>query len=358
MKRSVQLLGSVGALALALTPTMVAAAGTAAGVDITNTVSVSYQVGGVAQTAIAASDTFKVDRKVDLTVVWQDSSAVTGAPGSTLATTFLVTNTSNKAMDINLTALAAAGGSFTAKNIRVFRETGGNASAYDAGTDTQVTTPIVNVAADAVLRIYVVADMVEAPGTVLPDDAETANVHLVAQAYSGGSPLAQSDLSATNNTGANKTTEETVFADAAGAATGDVAKDGKHSAQGSYLIAGAKLTVNKYSYVVSDPTGNTNPRAIPGAVVEYCIVINNAAGAAQADSVNVSDVVPATLTYSANTIFLNAGFTAGTQRCDGAGGSAGVDGTNYNAGTKTVSNSYGSMAANTTRTLRFRATIN
>lgn len=260
-------------------------------------------------------------------------------------------------MDINLAAVAAAGGTFTAQNIKVYRETGGNATAYDAGTDTLVTTPIVSVAADAVLRIYVVADMVvNTTGPVLPVDGDTANVYLTATAWNGASALTQSDLSASNNSGTNKTTEETVFADAAG--PNDAAKDGKHSALGSYRVAGAKLTVNKYSYVVSDPTGNANPRAIPGATVEYCIVVNNAAGAAQADSVNVSDVVPATLTYTANTIFLNAAFTAGTQRCDGAGGSAGVDATNYNAGTKTVSNSYGSMAANTTRTLRFRATIN
>lgn len=110
--------------------------------------------------------------------------------------------------------------------------------------------------------------------------------------------------------------------------------------------------------MVSDPfSGAASPRAIPGAVVEYCIVVSNGAGAATADAVTVSDVVPTEVTYFANSIFLNGTFN-GTDTCTDTGGAAGTDGANWNAGTTTVSNNFGSVAAGVTRTLRFQATIN
>ena len=55
------------------------------------------------------------------------------------------------------------------------------------------------------------------------------------------------------------------------------------------------VSVTKVSSVVSDPVnGSTNPKAIPGAVVEYLIsVTNTGAEAADADSVSVTDDAPA-----------------------------------------------------------------
>jgi uncharacterized repeat protein (TIGR01451 family) len=139
---------------------------------------------------------------------------------------------------------------------------------------------------------------------------------------------------------------ETVFADAqAEAETGDGLKDGRHAARSDYTVAAPSLSIAKYSRVVSDPfSGAASPRAIPGAVVEYCIVVSNAAGAATADAVTVSDVVPTEVTYFANSIFLNGTFN-GTDTCTDTGGAAGTDGANWNAGASTVSNNFGSVAA-------------
>jgi len=55
------------------------------------------------------------------------------------------------------------------------------------------------------------------------------------------------------------------------------------------------LSVNKAVRTVSDPlNGNVNPFAIPGAVVEYTIaVVNNGDGAVDADSMTITDAVPA-----------------------------------------------------------------
>ena len=78
----------------------------------------------------------------------------------------------------------------------------------------------------------------------------------------------------TATAGANTAGVDTVFADGAG--TADAANDGKISAKGDYTVAAAVLSVNKYATLISDPiNGTTNPKMIPGAVVEYCIALAN-----------------------------------------------------------------------------------
>ena len=69
MKRSKQLLGAVSTIALiAFSASPALAGGSTAGSSITNNVSVSFDVGGVTQTAVTASNTFTVDRKIDVLV--------------------------------------------------------------------------------------------------------------------------------------------------------------------------------------------------------------------------------------------------------------------------------------------------
>ncbi len=56
------------------------------------------------------------------------------------------------------------------------------------------------------------------------------------------------------------------------------------------------LTVTKTSSIVSDGISVTNPFAIPGAVVRYCILTTNI-GATVADMVSASDTLPPQLTF-------------------------------------------------------------
>lgn len=369
MKRSTQMLGTVSAFALAFAPTIAVAApvGTAANSSISNTATVNYSVGGVAQSAVtSAADTFTVDRKIDLVVTTQDASAVSVSPGQTNAVTrFLVTNNSNATIDFLLAGTQQAGGAakftgndnFNATNVRVFVETNGTPG-WQAG-DTQATSLAAVASGDAV-TVYIVSDMPlgqvngDIATMILTATAASGVTATTGYAGTGGTAIAQTPVGTVNG----KTTMETVFADAqAEAATGDGLRDGRHAARSDYRVAGALLTINKYSRVVSDPfSGAASPRAIPGAVVEYCIVVANAAGGATADGVTVSDVVPTEVTYLANSIFLNGTFN-GTDTCTNTGGTAGTDGANWNAGTTTVSNNFGSVAASATRTLRFQATI-
>lgn len=59
----------------------------------------------------------------------------------------------------------------------------------------------------------------------------------------------------------------------------------------------ANLTIAKTSNVVSDPTnGTTDPKAIPGATIRYCILVTNN-GSGTATGINVGDALPASTTF-------------------------------------------------------------
>lgn len=59
----------------------------------------------------------------------------------------------------------------------------------------------------------------------------------------------------------------------------------------------ANLLIAKTSNVISDPVnGTTNPKAIPGATMRYCLLVTNN-GSATATSVFVSDPLPATTSF-------------------------------------------------------------
>ena len=61
-----------------------------------------------------------------------------------------------------------------------------------------------------------------------------------------------------------------------------------HFADDDYTIKAAGLTAIKTSRVVSDPVNDTtDPKMIPGAVVEYCISVANAMGSATATGIRL-----------------------------------------------------------------------
>jgi len=364
MKRCTHWIGTVGAAALAGAPTLAAAApvGTAANSDISNSVTVSYNVGGVAQTPItSAADVFKVDRKIDVVVTTQDTSAVVVTPGQTNAvTTFSVTNNSNATIDFLLAGAQQVGGAakFTgndtanANNLRVYVETNGTAG-WQAG-DTLASSLAAVASGDAV-TVYVVSDVdvATAQGAqatmILTATAASGVTATTGYAGTGGSAISQTPVGNANG----KNTMETVFADAqAEAATGDGLKDGRHAARSDYRVDTAQLAVAKYSRVISDPfSGAASPRAIPGAVVEYCIVVQNTSTTVNATSVSVSDTVDATTLTSVTAPTIGGTFD-GVDSC--TGGSAG-------SWTSTAGGIYqysvGTVNASSTSLVRFQATI-
>jgi uncharacterized repeat protein (TIGR01451 family) len=112
------------------------------------------------------------------------------------------------------------------------------------------------------------------------------------------------------------------------------------------------LTASKTSRIVSDPlNGVTNPKMIPGAVVEYCVAVANAAGSATATNISVSDTLPAATTYlSAFGIKVDGTVTGATCNADGVAGGGFASGV--------VSGTLSNIAAGVTRTLLFRVTVN
>ena len=362
MTRASHRLGAVSLLVLAgLAATPAYAAGTAANSTITNSVTVNFQVGGVAQTAVSASNTFTVDRKVNVTVAEVGSTTTSVSPGQLAAVTaFTVTNLSNATLDFALAAAQQTGGAgahsntdnFDATNVQIYVDTNSN-GVYNAGTDTLVTY-LDELAADTSRTVFVVSDI-----PIARVNNDVAAVTLTATGREGAG-VGSMGAALTQTAGADsQNTMDTVFADGAGAT--DASRDAAFSAKDDYTVLAAALTATKTSRVISDPFNLlVNPKAIPGAVVEYCIAVANAAGGASATSVTLGDILPAATTYQASSIKLNGTVTGVTCNADGTAvtDAADVDAGAYDSPTTTVSGTIPTVAAGATRTLVFRVTIN
>jgi hypothetical protein len=286
MKHVSKLLGAAGTAALlSLVANPAQAAGTAAGTTITNTAQVNFQVGGVAQTAQTASNAIVVDAKIVLTDV-ATGATTSVSPGQTGAvTTFQVTNSSNQNIDVGLSAVAQATGattahggtdSVTATTFTYWVNTNGSSTcSYSSANATQVTY-LDEVTPGSTQCLYVLAT-IPSTGT----NGQIAGINLTVTAESGATPGTQGAVLTQSGSGVAWTpgTVQTVFADAAGNG-GDSTFDGKYTALADYTIAAPVLSVNKNSVVISDPVeGTTNPKAIPGATLQYCIVVANSSSA-------------------------------------------------------------------------------
>lgn len=344
-------LGSCSALAFVIAGVSAPAfaAGTTAGTSIVNTATVDYQVGGVSQPQQSASDTFVVDRKINLTVAEDGSSTTVVVPGqSNAVTSFLLTNTSNAVLDFALTAAQTTGGTaahggtdtFNLSTMTIYRDVD-NSGTFNAG-DTAVTY-IDELAADASVRLFVVGNVPLSLAT-----GAVANVRLTATGREGGAAGSQGAALTASTTQTNSVMD-TVFADGTGVTDGN--RDAAHSDDDDFTVSTATLTVTKTSTVISDPVnGTSSPKLIPGAVVEYCIAVQNAAGGASASTVTVSDVLPANLTFTTGSIRLDGTLTGATCNADGTAGGTFASGT--------VSGTLSTIAAGSGRTLVFRATVN
>lgn len=349
------------------------AVGTAANTTISNTATVNYTVGSVSQTPIessptgnttpgtgnGAATTFVVDNRIDFTVTELSGGNTVVNPGQTGAVTaFTVANTGNAPQGFALTAANESGTVvFTNTDntdvtaLTVFVDSNGN-GAYEPGTDT--ATSIDTLPADGSVVVFVVANV-----PVTTSNGQFANVSLTAQAAVPG----------TN--GATLATE-TVGADdpnAVDVVFGDDGEDNSEADSDQYAVQSAALSVQKTSAVASDPfNGTTNPKAIPGATVEYTITLANG-GAVSAAGVTIGDTLPANTTFVAN------GYNAGASNvsitvgagsptfcnAEAGGTDTNADGCVINAGQLVV----GAPALGTVATgaanqvaVRFRVTIN
>jgi hypothetical protein len=288
--------------------------GTDAGQTITNQATVSFSVGGVPQTApTPGTADFVVDRKVD--VIVDATSGASTAPGATgKMLTFTVTNKTNDTMDYILSAENLGGDDFNAGNLEIWVDDGdGNFNATDpdgAGSlvaDTQVAY-IDNLAEDATVKVFVLGDI---PATPTVADSDTSDVALVAQAADPTKVVGTAVALAESGAADDPAVVDNVFADAAGVASlvaPDIAEDGRHSDTATYTVGAASVTVTKTYKVVYEnydagtPANSTSYSAagqlkpIPGALVEYCILVSNGSASTAASDVTISDPVDVDVT--------------------------------------------------------------
>ncbi len=270
------------------------AAGTASGTTISNQASVDYKVATISQPTINSNNyQFVVDNKVNLTVSTDDVAAIAVTPGSNdNVMTFTVTNTGNTTQDFAVSAAALAGGTgafggtdnIDGDTVQVFVDADASGT-YVLATDTG--THINALAADASIKVFIVTDF-----NTGYSDGDIASYYLVAEArINDGAGTLGGAL--TETAGADtEGSVDIVFADGDGdgGLSNDASRDAKHSSQDDYEIAAANLSFSKSSSVISDPFNNTtNPKRIPGAIVEYIIDISNAAGAATATNIVITD---------------------------------------------------------------------
>jgi uncharacterized repeat protein (TIGR01451 family) len=329
-------LGSIGVSGTAF------AQNTASGTTVTNTATVNYSVNAIAQTPIAASTNFVVDTVVNLNVTGGTTVNVT--PGQTAAVTiYTVTNTSNATSNFTLAPTNQAGDNFDVTNLAVRVDGNGNGT-YEPANDT--ATSITGLVRNGSVAVFILGDV---PGTAT--NTQTSIARLTANAINPATSAAW-----VNDTGAD--VQGTVQI---------VVSSNTAFAQDTYVVATATLGVNKTSSVISDPfNGITNPKAIPGAVMQYAIAIANT-GSQAATLQSISDPIPA------NTTFLTGPFTGTTDVSIQVGAApatfcvaeAGGTDTNTDGCVRTVGGALTvgapaitSVAAASTVTVRFRVTIN
>lgn len=276
---------------------------TASGTTISNQATVDYKVGTVSQPQKTSNTLeFVVDAKLSLSVTKADTSITTVSPGqSQVVLTYTVTNLGNDAQGAVLQASnVQAGvvdpfGSVDTDNFDVTNPTvhvdkpGTGAGSYSSTNDT--ATDINTIAANGgTATVFVVFDVPTSAA-----DAAIAAVDL--QARVGKTATNYGDTVSvqpqTSTTAAwNPNSVQYVYVDtaAATAVTGvtDGANDGYASALNAVNVASATIAITKTVEVVSDPSGNTPARAIPGAVMKYTITVSNSGGTAASD-VSVSD---------------------------------------------------------------------
>ena len=121
----------------------------------------------------------------------------------------------------------------------------------------------------------------------------------------------------------------------------------------------AEIGVTKISSVVSDPVrGSTNPLAVPGALMSYCILMTNS-GSAAATAVVGSDTLPTTMTYVAGS--LRSGPSCGaasTIEDDDASGADETDPVGASIAGNQLTISVPSLGGFETLAVSFTATIN
>lgn len=301
------------------------AAGTAAGTNITNVATATYDLPNGDEASIESNAvTLKVDELLDVSVAWGDPSDVAAAAGGTgQLLKFTITNGGNGAESFTLATIANGGGDdFDPIATSIVLDTNGN-GAYDAGIDTVYTSGGNDPQLD-------------------PDQSITVFVLSTIPAGAGDGQRGRVDLTAVAKTGSGA--PGTSFAglgqgggDAVVGATGADGED-----DGYYRVAKASVSFVK-SATVADSFGGT--AATPGSTITYTLAAT-VSGSGSLANLRISDPVPTGTTYRAGSLTLEGGALTDAADAD-AGSFTG----------SAISVGLGTVAAGTTKTITFQVKI-
>jgi uncharacterized repeat protein (TIGR01451 family) len=317
------------ALALGLGVDDAHARGVAAGTSINNTATVDYTIGTVTATVSSNQSTVVVAEIVDVDVTVQ-TPTVAVTPGALQQTLrYRVTNIGNGPETFRLVmSNAIVGDQFdpvaASPAIYLDSDSSGTYNAGDAPYVAGTNDPALP--ADGFVTVFVLNDI---PATVV--DGNIGRSNLTADARTG--------------TGAPGTVFAGQGAGGTDAVIGTTGGDGV--AQGEYVVEGVAITAVK-SQTVIDQFGGARP--VPGARINYSIVVN-ATGTGTAAASVFTDNVPAGTTYVAGTLRLNT-----VTLSDGADADVGAF---ENSPQPRVRVQLGNLsAASGTQTITFAVTIN
>ena len=330
------------------------AVGTDAGTTVSNLATVVYEVNGNLQTGIESdpagnstpganqgtSTDFVVDRRVDFDLT-EDGVTATVAPGDVGITfDFSLTNESNGVMDFEVS----------------FRQMDSTDPAVNglADTDADVANAVItayvdNLAEDGNTTVTVTGD---AALSLVNGDVANIEVTVIARDPAGdaGNIIALVDGAGNADTpGA----VDNVFADPDNDAT-ELATDGMQ-------VVSAALSVTKTSQVISDPFGGVAPnaKAVPGAIIEYTVTIDNSGGAAPAENIVVTDNI-----QIPDALFEDEAYGAGQDVaidaafCNADGGDGDGDGCSYDAVSGLLSIAVPNIANGASTTITYQVQVN
>ena len=276
---------------------------------------------------------------------------------SDVIASFTLTNTSNAIMDFSLGVadiVTDVFGNADSTNLTNYRIRAGNGQGAGGTPGLGDLDYVDELVEEGVVEIYVFADV---PLTVLNGDY--ANIRLTATAaddvLAAATPLfLDADLSEVGGAD-DPTVIETVF--------GDSGFDGEEFDDDSYEIISASLVITKIATVISAPFGSL--KAIPGAIIEYTITVDNSGGASDATDVVITDLIDSDVTfqtgvYDVGVTDSDISFDGGASFCIADDGDVDLDGCSLDgAGNLVIGNGNTSfdVLATATWTVQFQVLI-
>ena len=279
------------AAVVALCSVSLNAAGTASGVDITNTAKLNFSVEGVAQTEVVSNeDTFKVDKKIDfiLTQTNDTEHLVVVSNNQDQQRAFKLLNESNEVQDFTV-AVSNLSGNESYEGEEDSADMSSLEISIDGGV-TWATGPVTvnDLGIDDELSILIRGDVLASA-----IDGEVMNVQLEATAVKDDS--SDPEVNTGNADGTDRKLEkDTVLGEGVGVTDfSNIQFDGKYSAWSGYLVNTPNVDLTKLSCVWKDEvtTPIENSKRIPGATIVYVFDLNNSSASTDATGIALTDTL-------------------------------------------------------------------